>query len=276
MKILIGADPEVFVKKGRSFVSANGLIPGTKETPHPVDKGAVQVDGMALEFNINPAESKEEFIDNVQSVMSTLESMVPEHKIVIKPSVKFSKKVFDEAPDEAKELGCDPDFNAYTGKQNPNPEAGAGRMRTAAGHIHIGWTEGADVNHPAHKEACEMLAKQLDYYLGLPSLMVDRDFSRRELYGKAGAYRAKPYGMEYRTLSNFWLKSPELMAWVYDMAVKATKDLMSGTCAFNRFDRSAQYLIDNYAEDTQGTVRRKAVLVASESKLNLPLPPKGE
>ena len=56
-QILVGCDPEVFVAKGGKFISAHGMIPGTKKAPHKVERGAVQVDGMALEFNIDPAAS---------------------------------------------------------------------------------------------------------------------------------------------------------------------------------------------------------------------------
>ena len=55
----------------------------------------------------------------------------------------------------------------------------------------------------------------MDLFLGCPSIILDKDNKRRELYGKAGAYRNKPYGVEYRTLSNFWLTSSKLMQWVY-------------------------------------------------------------
>ncbi len=33
----------------------------------------------------------------------------------------------------------------------------------------------------------------------------------------AGRYRKPSYGVEYRTLSNFWLNSPELVGWIYDI-----------------------------------------------------------
>jgi hypothetical protein len=39
----------------------------------------------------------------------------------------------------------------------------------------------------------------------------------RKLYGAAGRYRQPSYGVEYRTLSNFWLASPELVELVYDI-----------------------------------------------------------
>jgi hypothetical protein len=48
------------------------------------------------------------------------------------------------------------------------------------------------------------------------------------MYGQAGAFRIKPYGMEYRVLSNAWLQTPELMGWVYDNTIKALSNLMGG------------------------------------------------
>ncbi len=56
-----GCDPEVFLMVGDKYVSAHGLFPGTKAEPFKVEKGAVQVDGLALEFNIDPAKTPEEF-----------------------------------------------------------------------------------------------------------------------------------------------------------------------------------------------------------------------
>jgi len=52
--------------------------------------------------------------------------------------------------------------------------------------------------------------------------------ARRELYGKAGAMRPKPYGWEYRVLSNYWMFEDKLVAWVYNqtaLACDRTKEL---------------------------------------------------
>ena len=223
MNILIGADPEVFVtdKGSKVFRSAHGLIPGSKENPFRVECGAVQVDGMALEFNIDPARNADEFTRNIQMVMGQLAEMVPDYDIHCVPTAKFSKKTWDNTPKEAKIMGCDPDFNAWEdGAVNPKPN-GEVDFRTAAGHIHIGWTKDMDINDAGHREACIMLTKQLDVLLGIPSLLIDKDTKRRQLYGQFGSYRVKPYGVEYRVLSNFWLKSPELMRWVYKSVVRA-------------------------------------------------------
>ena len=229
MDILIGADPEIFVKDAEGkLVSAYGLIPGTKNEPCKVDGGAVQVDGMALEFNIDPAKNINEFVANIARVQDQLKAMLPEgYDFAIQPTAEFGKDYIDAQPAEASDLGCNPDFNAYTGEPNPKPDVNA-PFRTASGHIHIGWTKDMDPFDPGHFEACQMLTKQLDCILGVPSLLWDTDAKRRELYGKPGAFRPKPYGCEYRVLSNAWLTSPHLTNFVYRNTVYAVEQMLKG------------------------------------------------
>lgn len=235
MKFLIGCDPEVFVKQNGVFKSAHGLIKGDKKNPFKVKKGAVQVDGMALEFNIDPANSEDEFCLNVQEVYNTLKLMVPEYEIAITPVADFDPLYLKNQPDEAKELGCDPDFNAWKyGAPNPRPD-NLRPMRTASGHVHIGWTDKNDVRNPDHIGNCISAAKQMDFFLGLPSLFYDPDNRRREMYGNPGCYRVKPYGVEYRTLSNAWLSSEKLTRWVYRAAVNGMEQLVNGNALFEKY-----------------------------------------
>lgn len=228
MSILVGCDPEVFVKQGGIFKSAHGLIRGDKKNPQPVRNGAVQVDGMALEFNINPASTESEFVLSVQDVLAQMTAMVPDYEVVAVPVAEFTEDYMRQQPDAAKELGCDPDFNAWAdGRANDKPD-GDRPFRTASGHVHIGWTDGEDINDDNHIGRCHMVVKQLDFYLGLPSLIYDADTKRRSMYGKAGAYRPKSYGVEYRTLSNRWLASDKLMGWVFRTTQKAVQEVMEG------------------------------------------------
>ena len=238
MGVLVGADPEVFVRnKDGRFRSAYGLIQGTKHEPSPVNDGAVQVDGMALEFNINPAATREEFIHNIGSVLSQLAKMVPDYEIAIVPTARFHWRHMKGQPKEALELGCEPDFNAYTEGQNPRPN-GQTTMRTAAGHVHIGFCEGADVKSLEHMQRCITLVKVLDAFLGIPSLEWDKDQDRRMMYGKAGCFRPKTYGVEYRTLSNAWLKDEKLVGFVFDQVQKAVEFLKSGRRIDDRLSAS--------------------------------------
>lgn len=245
MDVLIGADPEVFVTKQGSPFSAFGLIPGNKKAPHKVKDGAVQVDGMALEFNISPANTVTKFVHNLQSVFATLEAMLPaDCKIDIVPSVEFDWDHIKAQPNEALELGCDPDMNAYTQSVNPKPNNET-NLRTAAGHVHIGWTgNDSDIND-AHTNAAFTLTRQLDFYLALPSLYIDKDVRRRSMYGQAGCCRIKPYGVEYRVLSNFWLKSPAYMEWVFNSTMKAIADLLDGKDMYQETGINPSDIINN-------------------------------
>lgn len=270
LQILVGCDPEVFMFKDGIPVSAHGAIPGTKKEPFKVDKGAVQVDGMALEFNIDPAKNELEFVTNLQAVMKVLGEMVPGHDLVPVPVAEFGHEYIKQQPLEATELGCEPDFNAwFNGAINPRPNVDA-PFRTGAGHVHIGWGSGFDINDPSHLEACIMVVKQLDYYLGVPSLLYDTDAKRRTLYGAAGAFRPKSYGVEYRVLSNAWLRSEKLMAWVYRMTNKAVQDLFNGKCAEHKYDDWAQHILSKEEIDKYTLSNIKGIMTG----LYIETPPK--
>ncbi len=255
MKILLGCDPEVFVfnKKRKCYVPACGMVEGTKEAPQEVPFGAVQVDGLALEFNTAPASNESQWLAYTNAVYGKLQTMIPKDcELHTVPVAHFQKKDFDKAPKESKLLGCDPDFNAWTREQNEIDPGKAGLlMRTGAGHIHIGWTEGMSPQNMDHFEDCVRAVKQLDYYLGLYSLGWDTDQQRRTLYGQAGAFRVKPYGVEYRVLSNKWMATPFLRAWVYKATTKAMADLHAGIYMPDVYGNLAVDIINKGQRDWQ-------------------------
>jgi len=121
MVFTLGCDPEVFVKKNGVPVSAHGLIPGDKKAPHKTERGAVQVDGMALEFNTNPVDYNDfdGFNENIVRTKAALKTFLTErgdgkYNIVEVPVMEFDAEYLAAQPEEAKELGCDPDYDAYT------------------------------------------------------------------------------------------------------------------------------------------------------------------
>lgn len=246
-KISVGADPELFVLRDKKFFSAHNLIPGTKEEPFPVEGGAVQVDGMALEFNINPATSPDEFERNISTVMGQLKSMVPDYDFLDSPSVHFKKEDVSGLPFRALRLGCEPDFDAYTLEANCKPDVKV-MMRTAGGHVHAGG-EGLSSSNPfgpEHLQKCAELSKIMDEELGIYSLLWDEDDQRRSMYGKAGAFRPKMYGFEYRSLSNKWIWSKKTINFVYDATERAVKRLFDGRLSVNN---DARDCINNSVRD---------------------------
>lgn len=208
----LGADPELFlVDTSGKFISSVGKIGGTKDKPQPVGEGClIQEDNVAVEFNIPPASNFEQFEDSLKYSMQVLEQRAK--KLLLSLSITASAE-FDSdqlKTPQAKQFGCEPDYNAWTKRQNPFPKAKNKNLRSCGGHIHIG----TDI------ERTDVI-KAMDLFLGCPSTILDKNTTRRELYGKAGSFRYKPYGCEYRTLSNFWLQSSDTMKWVYDSTTRA-------------------------------------------------------
>ena len=203
---MLGADPEVFVTKKGQAISAHGLIEGTKRSPQRTSLGGAQVDGTALEFNIDPVEASnfEKFNLNVVRTLKDLKELAKDVNFSKVSVQDFDPEYLKSLPEEALELGCDPDFNAYTGQKNPTPD-GTRSFRTGAGHVHIGWGADIPVSNEEHVEICRGFIKMLDATVGAFMTYIDREPRRRELYGKAGAFRPKPYGAEYRTPSNAWI-----------------------------------------------------------------------
>lgn len=217
--LMIGCDPELFIQNaGGRYVSAYGSFPGTKENPFVLKHGGIQVDGTALEFNINPASTLEEFLKNIEAVTTVMSKMTKKRdkswSLCVKPTVVYEKSYFESLPEEAKRLGCDPDYCAYTGDENQPKEPDL-PFRTGAGHLHVGWTDLEDVVNTSHFYDCIQMVKQLDAGLYIPSLLWDSDQKRRELYGRVGSFRPKHYGVEWRPLSNQWVSDPDLQEWLY-------------------------------------------------------------
>lgn len=261
---MLGCDPEVFVreKKTSKLVTAHGLVKGTKHEPFKVDRGAYQVDGMALEFNTDPVVSTdfETFNTNIITVMKTMKEAVPDHRFVIEPSVQFDPEYYEnEVPNDAKELGCEPDWNAYTGKKNPRPDGSKG-LRSAAGHLHYGWGSDIPVDNEQHISICRDFVKQLDCYVGIGMLFIDGDKRRRELYGKAGAHRIKPYGVEYRTPSNAWLKSKWTRKYIHDLSNFALNNMKTKRPVFVKA-LDAEYDVESIINN--GDIERAVQVVQS-------------
>lgn len=246
----LGADPEIFVTNSGGAMSAHGLVPGTKEAPHKVPRGAYQVDGMALEFNIDPVDINDTggWINNVNTVMAGLISEAqksdPSIRANLSPVQEFSEEIFKSQPKEATELGCNPDYNAYTGEMNEAPDGGAVLFRTGSGHIHIGWGADIPVDHPEHMQICQDFIKYLDKTVGLYMTIIDNEPRRRQLYGKAGAFRPKSYGVEYRTPSNSWLKSLERKVAVQKLAAVAVSLATAQTNLSGVSDEECRKVID--------------------------------
>lgn len=219
-RALIGTDPEAFVAEGPNIVHCIDMLGGSKQAPLLVLDGGIQEDNVLFECNVDPSDDPDVFLQRLRTVLSQGRDILLQHGLRLVPGVSshiYNPEVLATFPPKAFEFGCTPDYNFMTGEENPSPSATNECLRTAGGHVHIGFDHLVEVTRDVQIRVGQMC----DYVLGLPSLLEDTDDRRRELYGRAGAGRFKPYGIEYRTLSNYWVWDDELVCLIHKRAQNA-------------------------------------------------------
>lgn len=131
---------------------------------------------------------------------------------------------------------CDPDYNVWEGGK-PNTVGKAGdNGRCAGGHIHIGYDNHTRVTN-------NYIVKAMDLFLSVPLTLMEPPNRRKEMYGKAGAHRPQPWGVEYRSTSNYIYSSPELMEWTFNQTLEAIK-FVNDDKTRSKLDEYNYYIID--------------------------------
>lgn len=244
LSLSFGCDPEFFFRDANGVVGAENILPasGLEYNPGSLGKtdGAntvkgqmlnskIIIDGVQAELNPRPNTCRANLGNEISCCFQKLVEHMKDKKQV---SVDFSQTVslteedFDKLSDNSKKLGCMPSKNAHNngrvGKITVNPDVY--RTRSAGGHIHCGNAyEKSSYAKEDYEKSNDVLqnpvrfVEMLDILVGNTCVLLDRDpgnIERRKVYGKAGEFRTPPHGVEYRTLSNFWLKSYQLMSLV--------------------------------------------------------------
>lgn len=248
-RITLGSDPEIFICNDQEIVSAEGLTGGTKHDPIPIteDGHMIQEDGIALEYNIPPSSTVEEFIRNHKFVQDHLKALIAPHGFIFHIARSAEINPIYLQTEQAQTFGCEPDYNVYERAENIAPEQG-GLLRCVGGHVHIGYPD-------PQQETTEKIVKAFDIFLTLPALFKDNDTRRRELYGKAGSFRFKIFGLECRSLSNFWIHTDEDMTWVWNQTLRAVNSVLDG---------EADELIEKYSDRVREAIDSANLEVAQE------------
>lgn len=257
----IGADPEIFVYDTiiDKIVSVEGMIKtpegeGSKEIPLKIKDGYyLQEDGISAEFNIKPTLSKQEFIDGNMFMLDTLKVFLPDDVTTKIQTSAYIDKEYLQTP-QTMMSGCSPSQNIWSKSISENADLTKTNLRCNSGHIHLGLND-------ISLENTERIVRKLELFVGVPSIIFDPDTDRRTLFGKAGEVRFKPYGVEWRTPSNFWLKNENTMSWMFDNIIEAVN-----------IDISDEEL-DSYSEDIQDIINNTNINKAYEfcNKFNINL-----
>jgi hypothetical protein len=210
--ITLGCDPELLVQSTNQTivaVPAWEVVSAKKgDTPLPISSNtSIHADGVALEFNTTPVPIRHfadralnSFRDTATWVKSTGEVMGKKLRAIasVPEITDFSKEVL--ANPLANLDGCAVDYCAYNEdpcRPRERQPINSSSMRYLGGHIHVGYD--TSIIPPW------AMARFFDLFVYAPIVTSDKQPNRRPIYGLAGLYRPKPYGMEYRTPSSYWL-----------------------------------------------------------------------
>jgi hypothetical protein len=222
----LGGDPELFLRRNGRVIES-GLIVGNGLDVKHWRGGRVANDGVQAELQLSHSTCRAAVGDSIargfRLLKEELDKRADGTEVEFTNTVHLSKEEFEALSVAAKRLGCQPSLNAH----DPNATIQVSPFhptRSAGGHVHIGFHRPANFNSRTY-------VLILDILLGNTSVLIDRDplnVERRQVYGRAGEYRLPAHGLEYRVLSNYWLRAWPLAAFVLGMARIAHSVYLSG------------------------------------------------
>lgn len=226
----MGCDPEFFFKQDGQIIGAEKVLPkhGLTVTRGDTTTSKFIIDGVQAELNPRPSTCREVIAGELRACFTHLKADLTAKNLGVTAdfsrTINISEEKLMELDEESRKFGCAPSLNIYkqkTGLKITDVDAAKYLTRAAGGHIHLGRQDGADHLNRALGEDHLKTVALLDLLCGNTSVLLDRDagnIERRKLYGKAGEFRLPKHGLEYRTLSNYWLTSYPLLSFAFGMA----------------------------------------------------------
>lgn len=218
----LGADPEFFVYEGAKLLPAFHFLPSKHDNSH------IFWDGFQAEFTYEHGHHRDcigimgsETKKNLREFHKLVKGHSRTARISLQNTVKVSDKFLESSLDPHVALGCSPSENAYKMKGLYVDNGRKLKYRFAGGHMHFGGFRKGFKRH-------EKIVKTLDKIVGIWGVGAAQNIDiplRRVYYGLAGEYRPTRYpgnlpandvyGLEYRTLSNFYYCHPAIhqLAW---------------------------------------------------------------
>jgi len=243
--LTLGDDPEMFLYDHESCRIVNALTVLRKDKHDPVVlDGDIKMyaDNVLVEFSHRPSYTSQSATVKIREALvacherlGTRYSLLPIcchtfSDLPPKPSDELVKAWLEDRTGAVKgvplewQIGCNPNFDVYASEYGSprNQLPFSSGLRTGSFHIHIGNANMEDPNEDRllTAESKAKAVKLMDLFVGLSEVVFNDDESshtRRKLYGRAGEFRPTNYGIEYRVLGNYALRSPRLTQLVYEL-----------------------------------------------------------
>lgn len=225
----LGCDPEFFFRFKGEIIGAEKFLPKGGLPVSGSEGSKFIIDGVQGELNTQISTCRESVAYIVATSMKHLDDKLKESKtkgitVDFSRAVEISKENLADLQESSRVFGCAPSLNAYkSDKKTLNIEdidPTEYRIRAAGGHIHLGKNSSTGLDRALTKDYIKTV-ELLDIICGNTCVLVDRDplnAERRKVYGRAGEFRLPKHGLEYRTLSNFWLQCAPLLSLAFGLA----------------------------------------------------------
>lgn len=238
--VQMGCDPEFFFIKEGKTIGAEKILP--KEGLEKYGTGKIIIDGIQAELNPEASHCRAYVADHISDCFKMVRNTMKNHPGVtaeFTQTVPITREEMKSLSKENKQFGCTPSGNAYTKKNGIKiKDASKYMKRSAGGHIHLGHDNKKDL--VAAMAKTKEMSQMLDIIVGNTCVLLDRNegnIERRKNYGKAGEFRTPAHGIEYRTLSNFWLRSYPLAGLALGLARFAV-NIMASSTPENDFEKA--------------------------------------
>jgi Phage phiEco32-like COOH.NH2 ligase-type 2 len=217
--LTFGSDPEFFFKKDGVIIPSTMIL---NHTTTEISEGSVVPDGFQGELNPDSSYCR------ALAGRSVGQAVVDAYNFAKKAGAELcfdvatiiEEPVWKKSDRSLKRYGCNPTENVHESRFK-RVTGMRERFRACGGHIHIGGIAPKEKNN---EDTVVKLVTLMDIIAGNTCVLIDRDENnarRRKNYGRAGEYRLKKYGLEYRVLSNFWLKHYVLWSMVSGLVANA-------------------------------------------------------
>lgn len=239
----IGSDPEFFYMKDGKVLSSELVLPKEGMVAYG---GKITIDGVQAEINPQEETCREMHASHIARCLHKVYQNLPKGVTVsFDPLVPIELSVLDKLSEKAKHFGCTPSYNVYDNENKMSiDDSSKYPYRPAGGHIHLGGNANSD--YAKLYKNLPVLIPMLDIIVGNTCVLIDRhegNKERRMCYGRAGEFRTPKHGVEYRTLSNFWLKSYPLMSFVFALA-RMAMDTIHFSTKENNFAKEIMDAVD--------------------------------
>jgi hypothetical protein len=211
VELLIGMDAEFFLKQADGqFIAAARVIPGLKTEPHVLKHGVCHPDGLSLEVGAPPAKDPVGMVKNLYKVLQEVQQLylTPAGCTLAYTEEVHAQSVVGAQPEDLV-FGCGTEFNANNPQFPYRTTTDTNQTQRYSGfHIHLGFTKDQPSNNFTYLDM-RRLVLCLDKVFDAAKLQTTERRARQ--YGGYGAFRVKPYGIEYRMMDCTVITNPDKM-----------------------------------------------------------------